>query len=103
MVPAVSVAVPRRNCTTAPFEAGVFPTPLPSASSSDLAVVPVPAATLRQLRSLAPTVQLFAQVVAPKIARVSVVSGVPVDPLPAKVTATVVVPVLTPESNVHPV
>lgn len=87
MVPAVSVPVARENCTTAPFDAGVFPMPLPSASSSDFAVVPVPAATVKQLRSLAPMVQLFAQVVFLNTAVVSVVSGDPVEPFPVSVTA----------------
>src|SRR5450432_4327026 len=85
--PAVSLTAARVNCTTAPFEAGVLPTPLPSESSSDLAELPVPCATVRQLRSLEPTVQLLAQVVRPNMARVSVVSGDPVYPFPASVTA----------------
>ena len=83
MLPAVSVAAARTYCTTAPFVAGVLPSPLLSGSSSDV----------HESWQYPAVVLAAAQVAVPNTIRVSP-SAVP---FPASVTLLVGnVPSLTP-------
>src|SRR5438477_4882475 len=94
IVPFVSLLAARTNWTTAPFDPAVSPIPSLVESLSDFAV-------WRQILSLPPPVQVSAQVVAPKIARVSVA---PFEkPSPVSLTAAAGrAPATSPAPKLHP-